>query len=74
MAAISGRTNLKRSHTTSIIWEIAMTPSGYEILRDGVSVRAVDGSLEEARSALDELMAAMAVAALPASATCAAGA
>ena len=65
---------MKRTHTTSIIWEIAIIPSGYEILRDGVSLRAVDGSLEEARSALDELMAAMARAALPASAACTVGA
>ena len=65
---------MKRTHTTSIIWEIAMTPSGYEILRDGVSVRAVDGSLEETRSALDELMAATADATLSASATWPAGA
>ena len=73
MAAISGRTNLKRTDTTSVIWEIAITPSGYEILRDGVSLRAVDGNLEQARSALDELMAATAEAAVPASAACPGG-
>jgi len=49
-----------RAEMTTIIWEIAITQSGYEILRDGVSMCAIRGDIDEARSTLDELIAASA--------------
>jgi hypothetical protein len=46
---------------TTTIWEIAVTQSGYEkILRNGVSICAISGDIEEARSILDGLIAASA--------------
>jgi hypothetical protein len=44
----------------TITWEIAMTQFGFEILRDGVKIRAVDGDIDDARSALNQLIAASA--------------
>jgi hypothetical protein len=45
---------------TTTIWEIAVTQSGYEILRNGVSTCTISGDIEEARSMLDGLIAASA--------------
>jgi len=45
---------------TTTIWEIAITQSGCEILRNGVSTCALSGDIEEARSMLDGLIAASA--------------
>jgi len=38
---------------TTTIWEIAITQSGCEILRNGVSTCALSGDIEEARSEVD---------------------
>jgi hypothetical protein len=42
------------------VWEIAITQSGYEILGNGVSICAISGDIEEARTTLDGLIAAAA--------------
>jgi hypothetical protein len=49
--------------TTTTIWEIASTPSGFEILRDGVTLCAIDGDIQTARLRLDELLSSSASAA-----------
>jgi hypothetical protein len=43
--------------TTTTVWEIAITQSGYEILRDGVKICAISGDIDEAMSTVDELIA-----------------
>jgi hypothetical protein len=56
---LRGEVTTTRIETTTI-WEIAITQSGYEILRNGVSTCAISGDIEEARSMLDGLIAASA--------------
>ena len=52
------RTPNERSQITTTVWEIITTQAGHEILRNGATTWAVNGGIEEARAALDELIAA----------------